>query len=298
MTKEGSNTTSTTTTTVVGQRRSSRSPKSKVAPSPIIKKTNSHTKVKKKTTRTTQAKHKKTTATADRNKNNKGVLVLAGRKEQFWEVDSIVGRRVVKRNQIQYLVRWKGCTPEDDTWEPAENLCDSAYQDALQYDANAAAAAAAAGGSGATTDATAGLTTPTHTKKKVSRKMVSVDAMSGGIQARADPNALETSLLMGKEEEKIVEETPSKKVETEDMPNIVSATVESTTLDALEDVADIPEEAQIVVEEAVAGTPTPAENDDDEALESTEEVFEAEIVVEDVAAVVAEKMEVEPSATE
>ena len=283
MTKEGSNTTSTTTTTVVGQRRSSRSPKSKVAPSPIIKKTNSHTKVKKKTTRTTQAKHKKTTATADRNKNNKGVLVLAGRKEQFWEVDSIVGRRVVKRNQIQYLVRWKGCTPEDDTWEPAENLCDSAYQDALQYDANAAAAAAA-GGSGATTDATAGLTTPTHTKKKVSRKMVSVDAMSGGIQARADPNALETSLLMGKEEEKIVEETPSKKVETEDMPDIVSATLESTPFDALEDIVDIPEEAQIVVEEAmVAGTPTPAEYDGDEALESTEEVFEAEIVVEDVA---------------
>lgn len=290
MTKEAS----TTTTTVV-QRRSSRSPKSKVVVSPPIQKTTSqHTKVKKKTA--TPAKYTKKKRTSTTTKDDKGVLVLAERKEQFWEIESIVGRRVVKRNQIQYLVRWKGCTPDDDTWEPAENLCDSAYQEALQYDAKLAADA----GDSTTTEAvlTTPVHTPTHTKKKISRKMVSVDATTGGGQGEADPKALETDVLVGGEEEKIVEETPNKKVEKEDVPDIASAAVESATMDEVEGTAGSPEEAQVVVEETVAGTPPPTQNDDDDALQATEEVVEAEIVVEENAAPVAEKMDVEPASAE
>ena len=43
----------------------------------------------------------------------------------YWEVESVVGRRVY-RGRVEYLIRWKGCGEGDNTWEPAANLCDTA----------------------------------------------------------------------------------------------------------------------------------------------------------------------------
>ena len=33
-----------------------------------------------------------------------------------------MAKRIGKRNRLEYLVHWKGYTPFDATWEPAENL--------------------------------------------------------------------------------------------------------------------------------------------------------------------------------
>jgi len=41
--------------------------------------------------------------------------------EPEYEVDRIVDDRV-EDNEKQYLIRWKGFTAEDDTWEPVTNL--------------------------------------------------------------------------------------------------------------------------------------------------------------------------------
>jgi hypothetical protein len=42
--------------------------------------------------------------------------------EEEYEVDHIVKHRKTCRGQIQYLVRWKGQGPEDDSWEPAKHF--------------------------------------------------------------------------------------------------------------------------------------------------------------------------------
>ena len=41
--------------------------------------------------------------------------------EENFEVEEIVNHRF-RKGKIQYLIRWKNYTPEDDTWEPKENL--------------------------------------------------------------------------------------------------------------------------------------------------------------------------------
>ena len=41
--------------------------------------------------------------------------------EENYQVGKIVNHRFRKR-KIQYLIRWKNYTPDDDTWEPKENL--------------------------------------------------------------------------------------------------------------------------------------------------------------------------------
>lgn len=41
--------------------------------------------------------------------------------EETYEVESIIGSRM-KRNKVQYLVKWVGYSDSENTWEPLENL--------------------------------------------------------------------------------------------------------------------------------------------------------------------------------
>ena len=46
-------------------------------------------------------------------------VVIEGEEE--WEVEKIMNKRQV-REKDKYLVQWRGCTAEEDTWESRENL--------------------------------------------------------------------------------------------------------------------------------------------------------------------------------
>jgi len=45
--------------------------------------------------------------------------MIEGHEE--WEVKEILDSRR-RRRKLEYLVRWEGCTPDEDTWEPVANL--------------------------------------------------------------------------------------------------------------------------------------------------------------------------------
>lgn len=51
----------------------------------------------------------------------------AAPEDFFWEVEAVIGRRI-RRGRVEYLIRWKGCSEDDNTWEPAANLCDTASE--------------------------------------------------------------------------------------------------------------------------------------------------------------------------
>jgi hypothetical protein len=55
-------------------------------------------------------------------------------KDAFWEVESVVGRKKIK-GKVHFKIRWKGCSADQDTWEPETNLCDSALEEALAFEA-------------------------------------------------------------------------------------------------------------------------------------------------------------------
>ena len=46
--------------------------------------------------------------------------------EDYYEIDSILDKRINAKGEEEFLVRWKDCSSSDDTWEHSENLCDSA----------------------------------------------------------------------------------------------------------------------------------------------------------------------------
>ena len=56
-----------------------------------------------------------------------GGSAAAAPEDFFWEVERVIGRRI-RRGRAEYLIRWKGCSENDNTWEPAANLCDTASE--------------------------------------------------------------------------------------------------------------------------------------------------------------------------
>ena len=44
------------------------------------------------------------------------------RKTIFYEVEKIVDKRTNKYGLVEYLVKWKGYSSSDNTWEPKKNL--------------------------------------------------------------------------------------------------------------------------------------------------------------------------------
>ena len=50
----------------------------------------------------------------------------AAEPEEQFEVESIRAQRTTEEGAVEYLIRWKGHTWEDDTWEPKENVLDPA----------------------------------------------------------------------------------------------------------------------------------------------------------------------------
>jgi len=64
--------------------------------------------------------------------------VVAPASEPEWEIDAIVGKRSTKRGRkkkTEFLVRWKGCGPEWDSWYYDDDL-PNARQAIADYEAS------------------------------------------------------------------------------------------------------------------------------------------------------------------
>ena len=48
--------------------------------------------------------------------------------ESFYAIDAILDKRINAKGGEEFLVSWKNCAESDNTWEPSENLCDSAFE--------------------------------------------------------------------------------------------------------------------------------------------------------------------------
>lgn len=55
------------------------------------------------------------------------------KKQEYYVIEKIVGKKTIK-GKVYYRIRWHGFTPDDDTWEPREQLLKDAPSVVNRYD--------------------------------------------------------------------------------------------------------------------------------------------------------------------